>query len=295
MVLKRQFETLKEARAVYRKQLARKRLFVPTDVQVDSGADVTIRISISETGGHVDLPGRVVRSVDAETAREHSLGDSGGVVIAVALTSDVREPLRALLTGELRTSDEATSGRGAARRKASPSGKIAKVARDVRLFIEKTEDGNHYEVLGVDPSAGRADIRKAYMGLIRRFHPDNYFQQVDGETQLALETAYQRVTTAYETLADRKRRDKYDVSIGHFGSTSDGSGSRVKREIAELEAYRAKNATGIKRAKELWESALEDVEAGDLKGARNKLRLAMTFDPRNPVFKRKLDELGSAT
>lgn len=291
MSLQRTFATLAEAQEIYRAQLSRQRLFVElASGAPQPGTRVTVALAIEETGGRLELPAAVVRALDAETARAHSLGNQPGVVLAITIDDTVREPLRALLTGQLRGEPAPT---GAAQRDAPPPGDdtLARLAHEVAAFNARTESANHYEVLGVEPGTAGTGIRSSYLKLIRRFHPDTHFKRVDAETQAALELAYQRVTTAFETLADPRRRDKYDVSIGNFSDTSDGSSAHVKAQVARLEAYRQKNAAGIQRARELWESALSDISSGDLKSARNKLRLAMTFDPQNPLFRRKLDEL----
>lgn len=274
MSLQRTFATLDEAQAIYRAQLAKQRLFVETPQAPTPGTPLPLVLVVAETGGRLELESRVLRVLDAQTASAHRLGAGAGVVLEVRIDEHVREPLRALLVGELRGTQAQ-----------------AELAREVAEFVARTEAASHYEVLGVALDAAARDVRAAYLKLIKRFHPDTYFKRVDAATQAALELAYQRITAAFETLTDARRRDKYDVSIGNFADTSHGSSAQVKAEVARLAEYRQKNAAGIQRARELWESALDDEKAGDVKSARNKLRLAMTFDPQNPRFKRKLDEL----
>ena len=58
-----------------------------------------------------------------------------------------------------------------------------------------------YEVLGVAPDADAAELRRAYLALARRHHPD-----VDGGDPLAM----QAVNDAWATLGDPERRRRYD-------------------------------------------------------------------------------------
>ena len=61
---------------------------------------------------------------------------------------------------------------------------------------------NHYELLGVDPSASRDDLRKAYYATARMYHPDN--------VNTGNRVMFERVRAAYSTLIDPRMRVLYD-------------------------------------------------------------------------------------
>jgi molecular chaperone DnaJ len=65
-----------------------------------------------------------------------------------------------------------------------------------------------YAVLGLHRGASIADIKRAYRRLARRYHPGI------NPGDRAAEVMFQRITEAYETLADPARREQYD-SGGH--------------------------------------------------------------------------------
>lgn len=70
----------------------------------------------------------------------------------------------------------------------------------------------HYEVLGVSPSASPAELRRAYLALARRHHPDFH----GNDTPLAQERARRRmqeVNAAWYVLGDPARRRSYDLSL----------------------------------------------------------------------------------
>lgn len=62
---------------------------------------------------------------------------------------------------------------------------------------------NPYEVLGVSPTSTDADIRKAYVALARRFHPD-----VHG----GADDRMREVNEAWALLGDARRRAAYEGS-----------------------------------------------------------------------------------
>jgi len=64
--------------------------------------------------------------------------------------------------------------------------------------------GDYYSVLGVGRGASESDIKRAYRGLARKYHPDV------AEDKHAAESKFKEINEAYEILSDPHKRRQYD-------------------------------------------------------------------------------------
>ena len=79
------------------------------------------------------------------------------------------------------------------------------------------EKRDYYEVLGLNKSAGDAEIKKAYRSLAKKYHPD----MNPGDTEA--EAKFKEINEAYAVLSDAEKKAKYD-QFGHaaFDPTAGG-------------------------------------------------------------------------
>jgi curved DNA-binding protein CbpA len=69
---------------------------------------------------------------------------------------------------------------------------------------------NHYQTLGVSPSASPEEIRSAYLKLSKRVHPDvNWGDRV-------FEEMFKDINEAYQVLGDATTRAAYNQRYNHF-------------------------------------------------------------------------------
>jgi len=70
-----------------------------------------------------------------------------------------------------------------------------------------------YTVLGVGRDASEDDIKRAYRGLARRYHPDV------ADDKASAEAHFKQINEAYEILSDPAKRQQYD----RFGTVPNGA------------------------------------------------------------------------
>lgn len=75
---------------------------------------------------------------------------------------------------------------------------------------------DYYEILGVDKTSTKKDIKKAYKSLAVKYHPD----RTQGNKEL--EEKFKEIKKAYETLSDDKKRSEYDF-MGNRSQQSGGN------------------------------------------------------------------------
>lgn len=63
---------------------------------------------------------------------------------------------------------------------------------------------DYYQTLGIEKTATRDEVKRAYRKLARKYHPDANREDPDAESR------FREIGAAYEVLSDPKRRERYD-------------------------------------------------------------------------------------
>jgi molecular chaperone DnaJ len=79
-------------------------------------------------------------------------------------------------------------------------------------YLEK----DYYKTLGVPKTAKPAEIKKAYRGLARKYHPDA------NKGNAGAEERFKEITEAYNVLSDEKQRKEYDEARSLFRVPTSG-------------------------------------------------------------------------
>ncbi|MDO7850987.1 J domain-containing protein [Hymenobacter convexus] len=90
---------------------------------------------------------------------------------------------------------------------------------------------NHYQVLGVAPTAAAADIKRAYRRLVVRYHPDKHGGDVRYEEQ------FKAVAQAYRILGDPGRRATYDFQLTQAARRAEEARRQQQQRPATQHVY----------------------------------------------------------
>ena len=85
----------------------------------------------------------------------------------------------------------------------------------VERGLFKLDFTDHHAVLGIPVNADEKEVRKRYLKIARRLHPDSCKAGTEAEKKLASQLLSKLVNPAYEQLSQSNR--DYIVSLGHMG------------------------------------------------------------------------------
>ena len=150
---------------------------------------------------------------------------------------------------------------------------------------------DYYQLLEVPTDAPGSAVKRAYYKASKRLHPDHN-RHLEGDDWTTLQRISRRVAEAYQVLRDNQRRRAYDEQIsGGAGATRIQLVEAQKKAGQDaLEAHMGKTPNG----RRFFNLARADIDRADLAGAQRNLKMAMTFEPSNDAFKKKLAEIEEA-
>ena len=203
------------------------------------------------------------------------------------------------------TPSDGEEHRGSALRRAMQPGGVRRgldesqlgkrLAKRVRGMFGLLEEVDHYQLLGIEVGASRAQIRDAYFELSLEFHPDRFFLLRSGDLKEKIYAIYRRVAEAHRVLSDPRLRAAYDQArqsgsskvaarehVAAEGGVTAGTTAPVEAR-GELEARASTREAEalVARARAAWAE-------GDLDGARLFLHLARAYERDNETLERSL-------
>ncbi|HUT52544.1 MAG TPA: tetratricopeptide repeat protein [bacterium] len=161
-------------------------------------------------------------------------------------------------------------------------------------YLESLREKNFYRMLGLTPDAARSRIRRVYFELVSDYHPDRHREVKDQRVLEVLAEIFETLTTAYETLHNKKRRRLYDRTIPEFTGAAE---SEEDEALSRLFGDRPPEKTKGKAKKEsqkplgwsFYQTAVEAFKSGDYQTADLNFKLAVGMDPDRPEYKEGLE------
>lgn len=160
------------------------------------------------------------------------------------------------------------------------------VPTEIKALARIIGELDYYQLLHLRRDAPAGEVKKAYHATTRAFHPDAN-RHLEGDLRDAVGVIAKRVAEAYSVLRDPRRRQAYDRRL------ETGSGVRMQLAEAQAEAGRqAEEERGGRtpQGRQFYKLAVGDLLRKDFAAAARNLQTALTFEPDNALFKRRLAE-----
>ncbi|MGI8905077.1 MAG: DnaJ domain-containing protein [Candidatus Sumerlaeaceae bacterium] len=150
----------------------------------------------------------------------------------------------------------------------------------------------YYEVLGVPRNAGELEIKAAYHRLARKYHPDKAASPAEATS---MEKEFSEISTAYNVLKDREKRNAYDQSLEakrqQDGSKSGplpkaGPSTAAAGSAAAGSAANEKNRANV--AKRAYIKGAQLVTSGDFMRASEFFEVAIKNNDEEALYHAKL-------
>lgn len=100
------------------------------------------------------------------------------------------------------------------------------MAFQIERGLFKFDFNDHHAVIGIPVDADVKEVRKRYLKIARRLHPDSCKAASEAEKKLASQLLSKLVNPAYEQLSQGNSRD-YLVSLGHMGRRLAAEGTKI--------------------------------------------------------------------
>jgi hypothetical protein len=167
------------------------------------------------------LTGRVERRTPAarEERAAHSRATEAGPGPTADTADEAQAPAWPTVVGDTEAARDAeplAQPAPAAEAPAAPALDPEKMEqrREILGVFQSLPLRNHFEVLGVEPGCSDADVKRAYVALAKRYHPDVHRDRGLEDLHDVLEAIFIRVGEAWEVLADSRSRTSYEARLG---------------------------------------------------------------------------------
>jgi curved DNA-binding protein CbpA len=162
---------------------------------------------------------------------------------------------------------------------------------EVESFLQRVKNAQtHYDVLSVGTDIPAQDVKNVYYELARRYHPDR-FRKAAPALVPRLESAFARITQAYDTLQDDGLRASYNSKLVHRKKAEQLADSAPKAATAAPQADPV--AEGVaqpvisvaERAESQFKEGFAALELGERKVAIGLFASAASAMPNEPRYR----------
>jgi curved DNA-binding protein CbpA len=148
----------------------------------------------------------------------------------------------------------------------APNPEVAARRAQIEARAASIDGETYFEMLGVAKDDSPERVQSAYFMLAKQWHPDRTPPELH-DLKPVVARIFARISEAYQTLSDPKRRSDY-LSVKEEGS-SDADEAKIARVVDA--------ALDFQKAEAL-------LKKNDLAGAEDRVRRAVAADPEQPEY-----------
>jgi DnaJ-class molecular chaperone len=159
-------------------------------------------------------------------------------------------------------------------------GRIEELSAFVEGVFPDLDLYNYYQLLEIEEQARVDEVRAAFYRQASRLHPDRFGGKLGNPTtKEKLGTIYARIAEAYKVLSEPKKRASYDAAL------KTGTLRYVEVEREKKGPQNPEDVCKKPEAKKFARLAMQNLRAGDIKGANQNFKFALAYEPENPFLK----------
>lgn len=162
--------------------------------------------------------------------------------------------------------------------------------RELDAFLERLGGASdHYEVLNISLSADLGEIKGVYHNIARNFHPDRFHDLAGTLPHIRLQSAFARVTQAYETLTNPDQRSAYDAKLHAIRRVRDSESTTTKNARKAAQQGSVDEAENGQNLAELAEKRFQEgavaLQEGQANAATSCFSAAARLAPNEPKYR----------
>ena len=109
----------------------------------------------------------------------------------------------------------------------------AALRRSLEFVAPRARTKDLFARLGISRAAGRDEVKQAYLGLAKQFHPDRFLSPALSDLTAAVKELFAALNEAYAVLSDNKKRAEYLAMTGAPAGAATAQGAGPSAEVAE--------------------------------------------------------------
>jgi curved DNA-binding protein CbpA len=147
----------------------------------------------------------------------------------------------------------------------------------VEAVYQNLETLNHFEMMGLEPTANEKEIRTIYRDVSKHFHPDRFFNSNNQTLKEMSKRVFKEMVASYLVLKDEVKRKEY---LEHLFSSQRKKEEKTKATLPKSP-----------QARRYYDQAVLFLEENNLSSAKLNIQLAVSYEPENYLLQKMLKEI----